>query len=163
MHTVRQREHFDFGGVGMRKRDLLIIGFVILLTGALVIGILSSRSIQTGSWGLSFRTEGAPPVGNAGSAQLEQYDAAFLGDPAQKVIYLTFDAGYENGSTEKILDTLKKQKLDLDINYKALTAERVKELHEAGIEVNVWTVDSLEDAQRMVEYGVDYITSNIIE
>lgn len=62
-----------------------------------------------------------------------------------------------------LLDTLKKYHLDLDIQYKALTAERVKELHEAGIEVNVWTVDSLEDAQRMVEYGVDYITSNIIE
>ena len=87
---------------------MLIIGFVILLTGALVIGIFGSRSIQTGAWGLSFRTEGAPPVGNAGSAQLQQYDAAFLGDPGKKVIYLTFDAGYENGSTEKILDTLKK-------------------------------------------------------
>ncbi|MBE5782081.1 MAG: hypothetical protein E7329_02050 [Clostridiales bacterium] len=62
-----------------------------------------------------------------------------------------------------LLDTLKKYHLDLDIQYKALTAERVKELHDAGIEVNVWTVDSLEDAQRMVEYGVDYITSNIIE
>ena len=37
------------------------------------------------------------------------------------------------------------------------------ELHENGIEVNAWTVDSLEDAQRLVEYGVDYITSNIIE
>ena len=95
----------------MRKRDLFIVGFMIMLTAALVIGIFSSRSIQTGAWGLSFRTEGAPPVGNAGSAQLEQYDAAFLGDPGEKVIYLTFDAGYENGSTEKILDTLKKHQV----------------------------------------------------
>ena len=39
----------------------------------------------------------------------------------------------------------------------------VERLHAAGIEVNVWTVDTLEDAQRMVEYGVDYITSNIVE
>ena len=77
--------------------------------------------------------------------------------PEQKLQYLI------STYPDWLLDTLKKQKLDLDINYKALTAERVKELHEAGIEVNVWTVDSLEDAQRMVEYGVDYITSNIIE
>ena len=35
------------------------------------------------------------------------YDAAYLGDTRQKRLYLTFDAGYENGSTEKILDTLK--------------------------------------------------------
>ena len=95
----------------MRKRDLWIIGLVILLTIALVIGIFGSRSISTGAWGLSFRTEGAPPVGNAGSAQLQQYDGAFLGDPGQKVIYLTFDAGYENGATEKILDTLKKHQV----------------------------------------------------
>ena len=65
--------------------------------------------------------------------------------------------------TDWLVDTLVKEKLDLDIHYKALTAERVKELHDHGIEVNVWTVDALEDAQRMVEYGVDYITSNIIE
>lgn len=33
----------------------------------------------------------------------------FLGkDPDEKVIYLTFDAGYENGNVEKILDVLKK-------------------------------------------------------
>ena len=65
--------------------------------------------------------------------------------------------------TDWLVDTLVKEKLDLDIHFKALTAERVKELHDNGIEVNVWTVDTLEDAQRMVEYGVDYITSNIIE
>lgn len=65
--------------------------------------------------------------------------------------------------TDWLVDTLVKEKLDLDIHFKALTAERVKELHDNGIEVNVWTVDNLEDAQRMAEYGVDYITSNIIE
>ena len=95
----------------MRKRDLFIIGFVLLVTLALAIGIYSRSSIQTGAWGLSFRTEGSPPVGNAGSAQLQQYDAAFLGDVREKVIYLTFDAGYENGSTAKILDTLKKHEV----------------------------------------------------
>ena len=31
-----------------------------------------------------------------------------MGDPAEKVIYLTFDAGYENGCTAAILDALKK-------------------------------------------------------
>lgn len=62
-----------------------------------------------------------------------------------------------------LVDTLKKYHLDLDIHYRALTADRVKELHENGIEINVWTVDTLEDAKRMAEYGVDYITSNIVE
>ena len=120
----------------MRKRDLLIIGFVMLLTVALVIGILGGRSIQTGAWGLSFRTEGAPPVGNAGSAQLQQYDAAFLGDPGEKVIYLTFDAGYENGSTEKILDTLKKHEVPAAFflvgNYIQQNADLVRRMAREG-------------------------------
>lgn len=60
-------------------------------------------------------------------------------------------------------DTLVKEKLDLDIYYKALTKERADELHAAGITINVWTVDTPEDAQRMIEYGVDFITSNILE
>lgn len=37
-----------------------------------------------------------------------KYDAYALGDTSQKVIYLTFDEGYENGYTAPILDTLKK-------------------------------------------------------
>ena len=65
--------------------------------------------------------------------------------------------------TDWLLETLRKEKLDLDIKYVALTKERVDALHAAGIEVNCWTVDTLEDAQRMTEYGVDYITSNIVE
>ena len=130
------RGYFLIGGMDMRKRDLFIIGFVILVTIALVIGIFSRHSIQTGAWGLSFRTEGAPPVGNAGSAQLQQYDAAFLGDPSEKVIYLTFDAGYENGSTEKILDILKKHEVPAAFflvgNYIEQNADLVRRMVQEG-------------------------------
>lgn len=66
------------------------------------------QAIAVGSWGLSFQNEGQAPVGNASADQLRQYDAAFVGDGDQPVIYLTFDAGYENGCTEPILDALKK-------------------------------------------------------
>ena len=38
---------------------------------------------------------------------MARYDALYKGDPTQKVVYLTFDNGYENGFTESILDTLK--------------------------------------------------------
>ena len=63
---------------------------------------------SAGNWGLSFPTEGEAPVGNASQADLANCDAYYLGDTGQKVIYLTFDCGYENGYTEKILDALKK-------------------------------------------------------
>lgn len=58
------------------------------------------------SWWFSRNTTKTPP-----SAQMDinisQYDAYYLGDVSRKVIYLTFDEGYENGCTSQILDTLK--------------------------------------------------------
>ena len=91
----------------MRRRDLGILLLALTLAAGTALWIFLGSSLETGSWGLSFRQEGAPPVGNAGQDQLRRYNAAYLGDTTQKVLYLTFDAGYENGSTEKILDTLK--------------------------------------------------------
>ncbi|MDQ0287621.1 peptidoglycan-N-acetylmuramic acid deacetylase [Desulfofundulus luciae] len=38
---------------------------------------------------------------------LARYDAHWIGSPDEKVLYLTFDEGYENGYTPKILDILK--------------------------------------------------------
>ena len=65
-------------------------------------------AVSTDNWGLSFPTGGQSPVGNATVEELAQYNAYYLGDASQKVIYLTFDCGYENGYTASILDTLKK-------------------------------------------------------
>jgi len=92
----------------MRKRDLIILFAALAAAIAVTVTIFRSDALQTGSWGLSFRQEGAPPIGNAGVDQLKKFDAAYIGDTTKKVLYLTFDAGYENGCTEKILDTLKK-------------------------------------------------------
>ncbi len=60
------------------------------------------------NWGLSFQQEGQAPVGNATSDYLAKYDACYVDNTDDKVIYLTFDAGYENGNTAAILDALKK-------------------------------------------------------
>ena len=59
-------------------------------------------------WGLGFGEPGTQPVGNASVQELAQYDAYFMGNDSDQVIYLTFDCGYENGNTEPILDALKK-------------------------------------------------------
>ncbi len=69
------------------------------------------ESVPTGNWGLRFHTEGQAPEGTADVSQLQKYDSAFLGNTGEKTVYLTFDAGYENGCTEKILDTLKKHNI----------------------------------------------------
>ncbi len=82
---------------------------VIALAGFLLFtGLSQGPALETGSWGLSFSQAGQSPTGNATPEALAAYDAAFLGDTSEKVIYLTFDAGYENGSTAKILDALQK-------------------------------------------------------
>lgn len=70
----------------------------------------SSRFMQksTENWGLGFGTEGEVPTGNVSSEELAEYDAFYVGDTEKKTIYLTFDCGYENGNSEKIMDALKK-------------------------------------------------------
>ncbi|MBO5452571.1 MAG: polysaccharide deacetylase family protein [Clostridia bacterium] len=65
-------------------------------------------NLKTNDWGLSYRASGEKPVGNADSEFLRQYNAFYTAPTDEKYIYLTFDAGYENGATEQILDALKK-------------------------------------------------------
>lgn len=95
----------------MKKRDLLILLIAVVIALAVSVSVFASSALTTGSWGLSFRQEGAPPIGNAGKDQLRQYQAAYIGDTNEKVLYLTFDAGYENGCTARILDTLKEKQV----------------------------------------------------
>lgn len=69
-----------------------------------------AEALEAASWGLSYPHPGLSPAGNATAEELAVYDAAYLGDPGEKVLYLTFDAGYENGHTAAILDVLAKHK-----------------------------------------------------
>ena len=91
----------------MRKRDLWILLLALAVAVTVSISVFASSAMETGSWGLSFRQEGMPPIGNAGRDQLARYNAAYIGNTEEKVLYLTFDAGYENGCTAQILDVLK--------------------------------------------------------
>ena len=120
----------------MRKRDIVMILAAIGVAMGVAIGIYFSSTLETGSWGLSFRQEGAAPIGNAGADQLKKYDAAYLGDTSEKVIYLTFDAGYENGCTAKILDTLQKHNVKAAFflvgNYIERNADLVRRMVEEG-------------------------------
>ncbi len=68
----------------------------------------SGKVLSTENWGLGFGEEGTKPTGNVSAEELGQYDAHYVGSTEEKVIYLTFDCGYENGNTEPILDALKK-------------------------------------------------------
>lgn len=90
----------------MRKRDLWIVAGALCMAAVLSLQVLFGGAVETASWGLSFRQEGAAPIGPASVEKLADYDAAYLGSTEEPVLYLTFDAGYENGCTSKILDVL---------------------------------------------------------
>ena len=79
-----------------------------ILTGTLSTTQETSASAQSASWGLSFQEEGKRPVGNATIDDLKQYNAYYASNTDEKILYLTFDAGYENGNTPAILDALGK-------------------------------------------------------
>ena len=120
----------------MRKKDLWILFGVIALGALLGFFQFKNAALETGAWGLSFRTEGQPPSGPANAEQLGRYDAAYVGDPSQKVLYLTFDAGYENGHTEQILDVLQKHDVPAAFflvgNYIEKNADLVRRMVDEG-------------------------------
>lgn len=120
----------------MGKKDLWILFGAICAAVVLALTQFLGSAITTGSWGLSFQQEGKSPVGSAGADQLKKYDAVYLGDTSQKVLYLTFDAGYENGCTEKILDTLQKHDVKAAFflvgNYIEKNADLVRRMVDEG-------------------------------
>ncbi len=59
-------------------------------------------------WGLKKVENSQPEVPERWKEMLKKYDGYYLGNTNEKVMYLTFDEGYENGYTAKILDVLKK-------------------------------------------------------
>ncbi len=77
--------------------------------------------------------------------------------PEQRIQFLTGECPPER------LAELRKYRMGLDIYFPAVTQELVEECHANGVEVNCWTVDNPADAERLIGYGVDYITSNILE
>lgn len=88
------------------------------------------------NWGLSFQEKGKTPVGNASADYLKQYHAYYAGSPEEKKIYLTFDAGYENGYTPAILDALKKHNAKATFfvvgNYIKTSPDLIKRMVEEG-------------------------------
>ena len=66
---------------------------------------------QSYSWYCMRKKNHERPQAEKQMSFVEKHNAAFIGkNPDEKVIYLTFDAGYENGNVERILDTLAKHK-----------------------------------------------------
>ena len=66
-------------------------------------------------------------------------------------------------TSEKTVSFILENGLDADIYHKVVDKDFVDLMHANSRVVNVWTVDKIEDAERLRDCGVDMITSNIIE
>ncbi len=53
--------------------------------------------------------------------------------------------------------------MGVDIWYGALTEARVRAFHEAGVPVNCWTCDAPAEAEKLISWGVDMLTTNILQ
>lgn len=88
------------------------------------------------NWGLSFPTEGEKPVGTASYEEMKSYHAGYIDNTDEKIIYLTFDCGYENGNTTGILDTLKRHDVPATFfvvgNFLEDNPDLVRRMHDDG-------------------------------
>ena len=69
-------------------------------------------------------------------------------------------AGDSDGPIDEWVDWCIEHNMDLDVVHTIITKAAVDRLHQAGLKVNVWTVDKVEDFERVKDMGVDYITTN---
>ena len=127
-----------------RRKYIILSTFICFVVASVAIGTslsASNKSVVTSkavnnNWGLSFSENGKAPTGNASREFLKQYDAYYVGNPEEKKIYLTFDAGFENGYTPTILDVLKKNDVKavffLVGNYIKTSPDLVKRMEAEG-------------------------------
>ena len=127
-----------------KTMSALILFFVLSFTAGTIAASVTMKdapqkavaAAADGNWGLSFQTEGKPPVANATADQLKEYQACYAEMTDEKVLYLTFDAGYENGNTPAILDALKKHNVPAAFfvvgNYLETSPELVKRMVSEG-------------------------------
>lgn len=129
----------------VKKRTLQIaavcLAAIVVIVGVGIFQLASAggESVATaadGNWGLSFQEQGKPPVANASAEYLKQFNAYYAEPTEEKVLYITFDAGFENGNTEAILDALKKHNAPATFflvgNYLKTEPELVKRMVDEG-------------------------------
>jgi peptidoglycan-N-acetylmuramic acid deacetylase len=120
------------------KRILCILSMLLLVVPNVTYGAVSNQPYH---WGFKKGSNEQPAEAGAKLDQLlEQYGAFYKSDTKKKILYLTFDNGYEQGYTGKVLDVLKKEKVPATffvtghylLSQKELVKRMVKEGHIIG-------------------------------
>lgn len=93
---------------------LSLILTLTIFTGVNQNEILTNANVEVSNtkigWGIKRNDNNLQPdLGSANKSLIDKYNGIAMGNNEEKVIYLTFDLGYEAGYTSKILDTLKEK------------------------------------------------------
>lgn len=89
----------------MKKKILATMLLVVTVVNILAV---AASADSAHAWFIKRRGNEQPDF-PPDAEMVKEHAGYYIGDSDEKVIYLTFDAGYENGNIEKILDTLKEE------------------------------------------------------
>lgn len=95
------------------KRRVLSVFLALWLT---VLAIPTAAAGQSYSWYCKRTTDHTRPRCDADMQFITQYGGYYIDphrtdDDSDRVVYLTFDAGYENGNVARVLDTLRQEQV----------------------------------------------------
>lgn len=141
-----ERKEFDKRTEQWKSFIFLTVFFCAMFALGKTLAQVTNETTPTGAgvlaienWGLGGFGDagsGTRPTGNVSAEALAAYDAYYIGEDREKVIYLTFDCGYENGNTAAILTALKKHKVSATFfvvgHYLESAPDMVKRMVEEG-------------------------------
>lgn len=93
-----------------------IVPMLSLFVGIALLFALTASASRAQSWYCIRAKDNKQPRCDADMEYIEKYDGYYIDhnhgdDSEEKVVYLTFDAGYENGNVEKILDAMRDEQV----------------------------------------------------
>ncbi|MDU7954428.1 MAG: delta-lactam-biosynthetic de-N-acetylase [Clostridium perfringens] len=99
----------------IKKVFSLLFSIMMILSITLNIKVnareFNSPCTKEFNWYYSFNKEEGVPHGPKETPYISNHKVVYCGDTSKKEIFLTFDEGYENGNTAKILDILKENQV----------------------------------------------------
>lgn len=107
----------NFLDLRWQEITLCMLAFILMMQlYPISVRVIKTFSTETSAtitdWGLGFGDANTQPRGNVSQKELLNYNSYFIGNNKEKIIYLTFDAGFENGNTATILDILKEEQVE---------------------------------------------------
>ncbi len=118
------------------KRFLIIIILPVIIAAFPFLMYANADSDKAYDWYFKPTTDNSQPEVIPEAEFLDNYDVIYLGNKDEKTLYLTFDAGYDNGYHTKILDTLKQKNVKaaffVDGNFVKTNPDIVKRMVSEG-------------------------------